>query len=160
VQGFVPRPRFNTPGFGRLEGIFPRAHASGSAAGGRVQYMAAGEYDYERIPVPGVTDTGGADLVDHSAIFFGRFDAKVSDRNDFMLTGEVAARRLSGRVEERPVVVADAEQRTVRSVEFGPAAAFGARDRPVAIAIRDVWQVGPRVQVESGARVDHSRHGG
>src|SRR5436190_2106761 len=29
VQGIVPRPRFATPGFGRLEGIFPRFHVSG-----------------------------------------------------------------------------------------------------------------------------------
>src|SRR5471032_584900 len=38
VQGFVPRPRFGNPGFGRLEGIFPRAFSSGTAAGGRVHY--------------------------------------------------------------------------------------------------------------------------
>ena len=83
-----------------------------------------------------------------------------SRSHDVMVSGEIAARWLSGRVEERPVIVSDTEQRTVRSVEFGPAAAFGARDRPVATAIRDVWQVSPRVQIEGGARVDHSRHGG
>src|SRR6202035_1163712 len=27
VQGFVPRPRFSSPGFGRIEGIFPRVYA-------------------------------------------------------------------------------------------------------------------------------------
>ena len=83
-----------------------------------------------------------------------------SRSHDVMVSGEIAARWLSGRVEERPVIVSDTEQRTVRTVEFGPAAAFGARDRPLATAIRDVWQVSPRVQIEGGARVDHSRHGG
>jgi len=271
VQGFIPRPRFTTPEFGRIEGIFPRAFASGSAAGGRVQYMAAAEYDYERIPVPDVTEHNGIDLVEHSAIVFGRVDARLSAADDIsvegfsfptatrssglsprrnqpatvdldatdlfagvtnrylspsgalftiqfgvltrdadvrsngigpsrlspwtwsgnwfstvsrsaarysaiatwervlragsrthdlMLTGEIAARWLSGRVNERPVMVFDTEQRPVRTVEFGPAAAFGARDRPVAVAIRDVWQASPRVQFEGGARVDHSRHGG
>src|SRR5207248_2481413 len=59
VQGFVPRPRFSSPGFGRLEGIFPRVYASGMAFDGRVRYMTAAEYDFERIPVPGVTQGGG-----------------------------------------------------------------------------------------------------
>ena len=81
VQGFVPRPRFTTPGFGRLEGIFPRAFASGSMASGRIQYVAAGEDDYERIPVPEVTDRTGRDLVDDSAIVFTRVDARLSSRN-------------------------------------------------------------------------------
>ena len=30
VQGFIPRPRFVSPGFGRLEGIFPRVYAGGA----------------------------------------------------------------------------------------------------------------------------------
>src|SRR5262249_32345313 len=62
VQGFVPRPRFTSPGFGRLEGIFPRAYVAGSTSDERVRYMLAGEYDYERIPVPEVTDATGQDL--------------------------------------------------------------------------------------------------
>src|SRR5262249_30848831 len=70
VQGFIPRPRFTSPGFGRIEGIFPRVHVAGSSAGGRLRYVAAAEYDYERIPVPGVTDRTGDDLVEESAILF------------------------------------------------------------------------------------------
>ena len=81
VQGFVPRPRFSTPGFGRLEGIFPRAFASGSVASGRIRYVAAGEDHYERIPVPEVTDRTGHDLVDESAIMFTRVDARLSSRS-------------------------------------------------------------------------------
>ena len=74
VQGFVPRPRFGNPGFGRLEGIFPRAYTSGTAAGGRAHYMVAAEYDYERIPVPGVTTGSGPDYIEESTILFSRFD--------------------------------------------------------------------------------------
>jgi hypothetical protein len=87
VQGFIPRPRFATPGFGRLEGIFPRAHVSGSGANGRVQYLAAVEYDYERIPVPEVTGSGGPDLVEESAIMFGRVDAQLSPRGRVTFEG-------------------------------------------------------------------------
>src|SRR5262249_14192827 len=76
VQGVVPRPRFTSPGFGRLEGIFPRVHASGSAASGRVHYFTAAEYDYERIPVPEVTQGRGPDIVEQSATIFGRVDAQ------------------------------------------------------------------------------------
>src|SRR5262245_10097674 len=79
VQGVVPRPRFASPGFGRLEGIFPRFYAAGPAAGGRVHYFTTVEFDYERIPVPEVTQGRGPDIVEESATFFTRVDAKISD---------------------------------------------------------------------------------
>src|SRR5262249_2336902 len=85
VQGVVPRPRFASPGFGRLEGIFPRVHASGPAANGQVHYMAAVEYDFERIPVPGVTQGQGPDIVEKSATAFGRIDVQVGRRNELTL---------------------------------------------------------------------------
>jgi carboxypeptidase family protein len=271
IQGFIPRPRFSVPGFGRLEGIFPRGHISGSTSDRRLRYVAAGEYDFERIPVPGVTHGGGPDVVEQSAIVFTRVDAQLTPRNaltfegfafpsitrnlgmsprrdesaspdvhgqdlfaglthryvatdssvftiqigvlahsatltpagsgpsylspdgwsgnwfasmnrtatrfsamatweriatigrrshDFSLSGEVAARRLSGRIAESPVIVNDAFGHVVRSVDFGEPASFGAADRPVGLAVRDVWQVSERIQIDAGARVDHSRHGG
>src|SRR5262245_28003338 len=85
VQGIVPPPRFASPGFGRLEGIFPRVHASGPAANGQVHYMAAVEYDFERIPVPGVTQGQGPDIVEKSATAFGRIDVQVGRRNELTL---------------------------------------------------------------------------
>ena len=87
VQGFVPRPRFASPGFGRLEGIFPRFHASGPTSDGRAHYMAAVEYDYERIPVPDVTQGRGPDIVEQSAIVFGRIDLQATPRNEVTLEG-------------------------------------------------------------------------
>jgi hypothetical protein len=89
VQGVVPRPRFASPGFGRLEGIFPRVHASGPAANGRVHYVAAVEYDFERIPVPDVTQGQGPDIVEKSAVAFGRIDVQTSPRNELTLEGLV-----------------------------------------------------------------------
>jgi len=80
IQGFVPRPRWTSPGFGRIEGIFPRAYVTGTAPGGRLKYVAAAEYDYERIPVPDVTDRTGDDLIEQSAIMFTRFDMQWSPR--------------------------------------------------------------------------------
>ena len=79
VQGFIPRPRFQSPGAGRLEGIFPRVYVAGPAAAGRAHYFGAVEYDYERIPVPGVTSGTGPDLVEQSATMFGRVDFTVKD---------------------------------------------------------------------------------
>jgi hypothetical protein len=67
VQGFVPRPRLINPGFGRIEGIFPRVFAGGSSATRRVRYVGAVEYDFERIPVPDVTEGSGPNLVEQSA---------------------------------------------------------------------------------------------
>src|SRR5262245_35891009 len=74
VQSVVPRPRFETPGFGRLEGIFPRAYASGSTGEGQTKYATAIEFDYERFSVPGVTLGRGPDTVDRSLTWFGRLD--------------------------------------------------------------------------------------
>jgi hypothetical protein len=87
VQGVVPRPRFASPGFGRLEGIFPRVHASGPAANGRAHYVTAVEYDFERIPVPDVTQGQGPDIVEKSAVVFGRVDLQTTPRNELTLEG-------------------------------------------------------------------------
>jgi hypothetical protein len=80
VQGVVPRPRFTTPGFGRIEGIFPRVYVSGSNASQSVRYTAALEYDFERIPVPDVTQGRGPDIVEQSATVFLRVDSRLSER--------------------------------------------------------------------------------
>jgi hypothetical protein len=271
VQGVVPRPRFTRPGFGRIEGIFPRAFASGAMAKGRVHYMAATEFDFERIPVPGVTRAGGPDIVEKSATIFTRVDAQLNARHavtfeglafpsktrsiglsprrdetatadlntsdlfagvthrfianqasvftvqigvlahdatltpngsgpsllsptgwrgnwfaavnrsatrysalatwerittlagrahDFSMSGEVASRRLRGGVAEAPIVVGNADGQTVRTVDFGPPSTISARDRPLGLSVRDVWQASDRIQVDGGVRIDHSRHGG
>lgn len=97
VQGFVPRPRFTSPGIGRLEGIFPRIYADGASAGGRVRNFSAAEWDFERIPVPGVTKGPGPDIVEQSAIVFARTDVRVNDRNSLTLEGLALA---SGRDSE------------------------------------------------------------
>ncbi len=80
VQGFVPRLRLTSPGFGRLEGIFPRAYVGGAASGGRLRYFGAVEYDFERIAVPDVTTGSGPNLVERSATLFGRVDIRPRDQ--------------------------------------------------------------------------------
>ena len=269
VQGFVPRPRFAAPGFGRLEGIFPRAYLSGGS--GRLHFMIASEYDYERIPVPDVTTGQGPDLIEESSITFTRLDLDASDRHhitveglmfpgdtrslglsplrdeaattdlnqtdmfggiidrfvpdsqdvftvhigvlqhemtlqpqgvgtsqltpagwttnwfatasrvsrrygatlsweriaranssphDITMTAEFGARSLSGRLFEAPVSVRGLNGRVVRSVDFEGASQVSASDRPLALAVQDAWQITERLQVDGGARIDHSRYGG
>jgi Carboxypeptidase regulatory-like domain/TonB dependent receptor len=85
VQGLVPRPRFSSPGFGRLEGIFPRVYGGGSRLDGRVRYFAAAELDYERIPVPEVTDKNGPDVVEKSSTVFWRVDLQATPRSNVSL---------------------------------------------------------------------------
>ena len=80
--------------------------------------------------------------------------------HDFTLSGEVAMRRLRGTVTEGPIVVSNAVGQTVRTVEFGPSSRIGAADRPLGLALRDVWHVNERTDVDAGVRLDHSRHGG
>lgn len=85
VQGVVPRPRFTTPGFGRIEGIFPRFYTSGSTKSGRFRYDTGVEYDYERIPVPEVTRGKGPDIVEESATAFLRFDGKINEKQSLTI---------------------------------------------------------------------------
>src|SRR5262249_3326181 len=72
-------------GFGRLEGIFPRAYVSNSSETGRVRYFIGGEYDYERIPVPDVTTGAGPDVIEDSGVVFARVDAQVGARHSVTL---------------------------------------------------------------------------
>ena len=272
VQGFIPRPRFASPGFGRLEGIFPRVYAGGASVGGRLRYLGAVEYDFERIPVPEVTTGSGPNLVEQSATLFGRVDvqplgrysltieglafpsdtenlglsprreesasANLHQRDRFIgmtnrfvlgrasvlaidvavlshdttltpngtgpahlsplgwranwfaavdrhaarysiaatwgrtlslaqhdhaltLTARMASQRLRGTVAESPVLVDDGKGRIVRRVQFGPPSTLMASDGPMALAARDVWTIGDRLQLDAGARVDHdSSYGG
>jgi hypothetical protein len=233
--------------------------------------VVAGEYDYERIPVPEVTDRTGRDLVDDNAIVFTRLDARLSSRNTITVeafsfpartrsfglsprrdvsaavdlhshdafaglihrlvtnaagvftvrigafsrsadvaphgggslllspagstgnwfstvsrvarrvtaaatwdgvvrlagrthevtaSAEGASLKMSGRIDEQPIIVTNSEAAVVRSVMFGPASAFGSRDVQAGFALRDVWHVSERIQVEGGARIDESRFGG
>jgi hypothetical protein len=266
VQGFVPRPRFSGPGAGRIEGIFPRAHFAGKASGGRLQYAVSAEFDYERIPVPEVTEKTDRDLIESSGIVFARVDAQltprstltveafsfpsgtqsyglsprrdvtatvdlsgndrfvgathrqVSDRlgvittrvgaflrsaelapngsnetailtpdgwngnwfaqgardtarysvsttierpvtimgasHEVSFASEVSATRLNGRIAERPVQVFGPSGALVREVTFGPAATVRSSDALLGLAVRDVWHIGQRAQLESGVRVD------
>lgn len=87
LQGFVPRPRFQNPGAGRLEAIFPRAYAGGSARGGQVRYFTEVEYNFERIPVPEVTEGPGPNIVEKTMPIFGRIDVKTTARNDLTIEG-------------------------------------------------------------------------
>jgi hypothetical protein len=80
--------------------------------------------------------------------------------HDVTLSGEMAARAISGYVSEGPVVLNNAKGRTVRTVDFGAATTFRGSDRPVGLAVRDVWHAHDQVQIDAGVRLDHSRYGG
>ncbi|MGB7220400.1 MAG: carboxypeptidase regulatory-like domain-containing protein [Vicinamibacterales bacterium] len=97
VQGFVPRPRFTNPNAGRLEGIFPRIYASDANRTRRARYFTSAEWDFERIPVPEVTQSGGPDVVEQSGIVFARVDLTAGARNTLTIEGLVMA---SGRDSE------------------------------------------------------------
>src|SRR3984893_2469527 len=127
VQGFVPRPRFNSPGFGRIEGIFPRVYAGGSTSDGGLRYLAAVEYDYERIPVPDVTRGRGPDIVEESAIVFTRLDAQLTPRQVMTVEGFLFP---SGR---RSLGLSPRRHQTATSDLTGEDLFAGLRERFVAI---------------------------
>ena len=75
-------------------------------------------------------------------------------------TGSIRARRLRGSVTEDPVLVENERGDLVRSVHFGQSSALSAHDWPYDVALRDVWRINGRVQLDGGARVDGiSRYG-
>lgn len=87
-QGFVPRLRLGGGGFGRVEGLFPRVYVGGQARDGRVRYFLSGEYDYERIRVPGVTfGRGSPDTKEVSGTVFGRLDVQLADHHSLTAEG-------------------------------------------------------------------------
>jgi hypothetical protein len=86
IQGFIPRPRLTGGGFGRLEGFSPRGYVGGRV--GAVHYFAAGEFDFDRIPVPGVTTRSGTpDTQQVGGTVFVRADTQLSNANTLRVEG-------------------------------------------------------------------------
>lgn len=86
IQGFIPRPRLTGGGFGRLEGFSPRAFVGGRH--GAVRGFASGEFDFDRIPVPGVTTASGTpDTKQVGGTLFARADAQMSKSNILTVEG-------------------------------------------------------------------------
>jgi len=85
-EGFVPRPRFQAQGFGRIESFFPRAYAGGRV--GPVRYFVSESLNFERQAVPGVTTPSGGNVIgDVSATSFGRLDIEGSSRQTLTVEG-------------------------------------------------------------------------
>jgi hypothetical protein len=86
VQGFIPRPRLSRLGLGQIEAFFPRAYVSGHV--GIARYFASTEFNFERVPVPGVTGTSGVPNIGTTGITsFGRFDLQPSTRHTITFDG-------------------------------------------------------------------------
>ena len=96
VQGFIPRPRLSSNyGLGRIEAFFPRAYAGGKV--GRMHFFGSTEFNFERVPVPGVTDRSGSPssgLTGTSSFF--RVDLPISPTNMLTFEGIVAPSRAIG----------------------------------------------------------------
>ncbi|HEY1911707.1 MAG TPA: carboxypeptidase-like regulatory domain-containing protein [Vicinamibacterales bacterium] len=82
LQGFIPRPRLNARyGLGRIEAFYPRAYVSGRL-GSHARFFASAELNFERVPVPGVTNSGGTPAAGAVGVTsFVRVDADLSPRN-------------------------------------------------------------------------------
>jgi hypothetical protein len=86
VQGFIPRPRLSRLGLGHIEAFFPRAYASGSA--GRLRYFGSAEFNFERVPVPGVTSQSGSPNTGATGMTsFARVDFQASPVHTITIEG-------------------------------------------------------------------------
>jgi len=90
VQGFIPRPRLSANyGLGRIEAFFPRAYASGKL--GRLHYFGSIEFNFERVPVPGVTDRSGSPSTGATGTStFVRVDVPLTPTNNLTVEGIIA----------------------------------------------------------------------
>ena len=90
VQGFIPRPRLSSNyGLGRIEAFFPRAYASGRL--GKLHYFGSTEFNFERVPVPGVTDRSGSPSSGATGTSsFARVDIPLSATNNLTFEGILA----------------------------------------------------------------------
>ena len=108
VQGFIPRPRLSNYGLGKIEAFFPRAYASGKA--GRAHYFGSIEFNFERVPVPGVTARSGGPYTGATGTTsFWRVDYAVSDRHTLTLEGLFA-----------PITTVLSELSTQRTADAAP----------------------------------------
>ena len=86
IQGFIPRPRLSGLGLGQIEAFFPRAYVGGHA--GIARYFGSTEFNFERVPVPGVTGTSGRPNVGTTGVTsFVRFDLQPSTRHLITVEG-------------------------------------------------------------------------
>jgi hypothetical protein len=89
IQGFIPRPRLSNYGLGRIEAFFPRAYASGRWK--QLHYFGSTEFNYERVPVPGVTNRSGSPSTGATGTSsFMRVDVPLSPTNMLTFEGIVA----------------------------------------------------------------------
>ena len=89
VQGFIPRPRLSRLGLGRIEAFFPRAYAGGRI--GIARFFASTEFNFERVPVAGVTGESGSPNIGTTGVTsFGRFDLQPSTRHSLTVEGLLA----------------------------------------------------------------------
>ncbi|HEX7138096.1 MAG TPA: hypothetical protein VF219_09630, partial [Vicinamibacterales bacterium] len=86
IQGFIPRPRLSSLGFGRIEAFFPRAYVGGRI--GIMRLFASAEFNFERVPVAGVTGSSGTPNIGTTGVTtFSRFDFQLS--TEHALTSEI-----------------------------------------------------------------------
>ncbi|HEY7285678.1 MAG TPA: TonB-dependent receptor [Vicinamibacterales bacterium] len=86
IQGFIPRPRLSSMGFGRIEAFFPRAYVGGRI--GIMRLFTSAEFNFERVPVAGVTGSSGSPNIGTTGVTtFSRFDFQLS--KEHALTTEV-----------------------------------------------------------------------
>jgi hypothetical protein len=87
IQGFIPRPRLNSQyGLGRIEAFFPRAYVGGQA--GIARYFSSLEFNFERVPIPGVTSQSGSPASGSTGLVsFSRVDFNLSSRNTLTVEG-------------------------------------------------------------------------
>ena len=89
IQGFIPRPRLSNLGLGTIEAFFPRAYASGKWK--QLHYFGSTEFNFERVPVPGVTGRSGSPFTGATGTSsFVRVDVPLSPTNMLTVEGIVA----------------------------------------------------------------------
>jgi hypothetical protein len=124
IQGFIPRPRLTNYGLGRIEAFFPRAYAGGPWK--RLHYFASTELNFERVPVPGVTDRSGSPSTGATGTSsFVRVDVQIKPTHNLSFDGLVAPAHAT-HVGLSPLIAAEAAPDVLNRDLF-----FGAVDKVI-----------------------------
>lgn len=118
IQGFIPRPRLSNYGLGRIEAFFPRAYAGGKWK--QLHYFGSTEFNFERVPVPGVTNRSGSPSTGATGTSsFFRVDMPLSPANMLTFEGIVAPARTTNAGLSSLIEVAAAPDILNRDLFFG-----------------------------------------
>ncbi len=88
------------------------------------------------------------------SVTWDRGGIRLAGTHTLSVGADLQRRSLRGGLQQRRILIEDADGALVRRLDFGGASRVRARDRQHGVAVGDQWTVNERVHIEVGTRVD------